>query len=243
MALSKTTAPRAATPPVRDEAIEADRLIDRILRLGVVVAVVAVVIQITSQLVNYFVFDGEIWNLNLDGEGNVFAWASSVTQFAAAFCCGLLVLEGWWSRRRLVALMLILAFFSLDDIVQLHERLTLSFIGDALGIERAYSRVVWPLLFFPLLGAAFVLLWRLAERAPRQATPLVRIGLAMLVLAVGAEAFSTLLHVGEDGYGTLQDTLLVAFEETLELGAWVVITAALAATFYGAVYERARRAG
>lgn len=242
MALSETRAPRATTAPVRDEAIEADRPIDRILRIGVAVAVIAVAVQIASQLVNYFVFDGDIWNLNLDGEGNFFAWASSVTQFGAAFCCALLALEGWWSRRRLVALMLILAFFSLDDIVQLHERLTLSFLGDALGIERAYSRAAWPLLFFPLLGAAFVLLWRLAERAPWQPQRFVRIGLAMLVLAVAAEALSTLLHVGEDAYGTLQDTLQVAVEESLELGAWIVITAALAATFYGAVYERARRA-
>ena len=230
MALSETAALRGGSTPPHDDLHVTDELVDRIMRVAVAIAVAGVVVQVVSQLVNYFVFDFEIWNLNVDADNNSFAWASSVAQFAVAFSCALLLLVGWWSFRPLAALTLILAYFSLDDIARFHEEIAYAFREDVLGVQLAYGRIIWPIMFFPLLAAAFVLLWRFAERAPRRAGRAIRIGLVMLVLAVFAEAFSTVFHVGTDPEGTLQDILQVAVEESLELAAWVLIAGATAAT-------------
>lgn len=239
MALSQRSAPLAETTP-RDGATKSDLLVDRILRIAVFVAIAGAVVQVLSQLVNYFVFDFAIWNLNVDADNNSFAWASSVAQFAAAFCCALLLLTGWWSFRRLLALTLILAYFSLDDIARFHEEIAYSFREDVLGVQLAYGRIIWPIMFLPLLAAAFILLWRFAERAGDPAGRAIRIGLVMLVLAVFAEAFSVVFHVGDDPEGTLQDILQVAVEESLELAAWVLIAGAAAATLCKVLIERGR---
>jgi hypothetical protein len=234
---SQSTAFRAASHPTREEASETDRLIERILRVGAAVAIAGAAVQVASQLLNYFVFDLDVWTLNVDADDNVFAWASSAAQFAAAFTCLLLAIAGWWSPRRLGVLALILALFSLDDIARFHERSSDS-VRSLFDIDLAYGRLIWPFLFFPLLGAAFVLLWRFAEEAPSRAGSFVRIGLVMLVLAVIAEGISTAFHVGEAEEGTLQDILQVAVEESLELSAWVLISSALAATLFWAASRR-----
>jgi len=241
VALSQRTAPRAASPPLRDEADETDELVERIMRAAAVLAVAGAVVQTISQLLNYFVFDFAISNLNVDADNNSFAWASSVAQFAAALCCALLLLLGWWSFRRLLALTLILAYFSLDDIVRIHERVAYSFREDVLGVQLAYGRMIWPIMFLPILAAAFLLLWRFAGQAPARAARGIRVGLGMLVAAVFAEAFSTVFHIGTDPEGTLQDILQVAVEESLELGAWILIAAATAATLCVTLIERGRR--
>jgi hypothetical protein len=226
----------------RDESDESRRLTERILRIGATVAVAGVVVQVVAQLVNYFVFDVQVWNLDVDADTNAFAWASSVAQFAAAFVCVLLAAVGWWSPRRLLALAAILAFFSLDDIARYHENLGSAVREDVVGAESGYGRLIWPIVFFPLLAAAFVLLWRLAERVYERSARFVELGLAMLVLAVLAEAASTVFHVGSDAEGTLPDVLEVAVEESLELAAWVLIAAALTATVCSVLYEKGRAA-
>jgi hypothetical protein len=238
VALVERTGPR--TTSVREVPDEAERLTERILGIGVVLAIAGAAVQTASQLLNYFVFDFEVWNLNVDADNNAFAWASSVAQFAAAFCCALLVLAGWWSARRLLALTLILAFFSLDDVARYHEDLAFSFREDVLGVQLAYGRIIWPIMFFPLLAGAFVLLWRFSEQAEARPARFVRIGLVLLVAAIFAEAASTVFHVGDDPEGTLQDILQVALEESLELVAWVLIAAAAAATLCSTLVERGR---
>jgi hypothetical protein len=231
VALSERTVSRADPSP-RSEADDHDPFIERLVRIGIGVAITGAVVQTASQLVNYFIFDGDVASLNVDADTNSFAWASSVTIFAAGFACAILALVGWWSVPKLAALAAILTFFSFDDIVRVHERVAYSLREDVLGLQLAYGRILWPILFFPLLAAAFLLLWRLAEQAPARAEWAIRTGLVMLVLAVVAEAFSTVLHVGTDPAGTLPDIIQVAIEESLEFAGWALIAAALVATVY-----------
>jgi hypothetical protein len=223
-----------------DHLDEPDAMPDRILRVGLVIAVVGTLVQGLSELVDYFAFDLDVWNLNADADNNAFAWASSVAQFAAAFCCSLLLIAGWWSFRRLLALTLILAFFSLDDIARFHEDLAFEFRQDVLGVQLAYGRVIWPILFFPLLAAAFILLWRFADQATARAAGFIRLSLVMLVLAVFAEMGSTAL--GSDSEDTLPYVLEVVVEEGLELAAWVLIAAAAAAVLTTTLIRRGRAA-
>jgi hypothetical protein len=237
VALLDRTARRAASSPNQPD--EPDSLPERILRLGLAIALVAVLIQTTAELTNYFVFDMDVWNLDVDADNNAFAWASSVAQYGAAFACVLLAVVGWWSTRRLVVLSLTLAFFSLDDIARYHENLG-SAVREDVGAQSGYGRLIWPIVFFPLLATAFVLLWRLSEQVYERAARFIRLGLVMLVLAVFAEAGSTVFHVGSDAEGTLPDVLEVSVEESLELAAWVLIAAAITATLCSVLYERGR---
>jgi hypothetical protein len=230
VAISERRAPRAPTrrPSPTDES---ERLVERVIRVSVGLTVAAVLVQVASEFVNYFAFDMEVWALNVDADNNAFAWASSVAQFTVAAFCLLLLLAGWWSRGPLLGLIAILIFFSVDDIVRIHEQVSSAFREDVLGVGGAWGRLVWPIIFMPLLAAAFILLWRFSERAPALAGRVTRIGLAMLVLAVFAEAFSTVLHLGEgDSLGTAPDVVEVAVEESLELAAWILIAGAVAAT-------------
>src|SRR5215213_9189819 len=145
-----------------------------------------------------------------------------------------IALVGGWSARRLVVLSLILVF-SLDDIARYHENLG-SAVREDVGAQSGYGRLIWPIVFFPLLGTAFVLLWRLSERVYERAARFIRLGLVMLVLAVFAEAGSTVFHVGSDAEGTFPDVLEVSVEESLELAAWVLIAAAITATLCSVLY-------
>lgn len=230
MAISERRAPGAPKrrPPAADES---ERLVARVLRIAVAVAVAAVLVQVASEFVNYFAFDMEVWALNVDADNNSFAWASSVAQFTVAAFSVLLLLAGWWSPWPLLSLTAILTFFSLDDIVRIHEEVGSVFREDVLGLGEAWGRLVWPIIFMPLLAGAFIVLWRFSERAPALAGRVTRIALVMLVLAVFAEAFSTVFHLGEDdSLGSLPDVVEVAVEESLELAAWILIAGALAAT-------------
>ncbi len=228
---------RTARSP--DQLDEPGRIPERILRIGFVIAIVGTLVQTASELVDYFAFDLDVWNLNIDADNNAFAWASSVAQFAAAFSCALLAITGWWSSRLLLALMLILAFFSLDDIARFHEDLSFGLREDVLGVQVAYGRVIWPIMFFPLLAAAFLLLWRFGDRAAARSGWFIRLGLVMLVLAVFAEMGST--TIAGDSENTLPYVLEVVVEEGLELAAWVLIATAMASTLSATLLDLGRR--
>ena len=51
----------------------------------------------------------------------------------------------------------LLAFFSLDDMVAIHEAVVVR-LEPVVGIREAYRRLLWPVLWFPALAGAFVLL-------------------------------------------------------------------------------------
>ncbi len=97
---------------------------ERIVAVGLVLALVAAVGQTIVGLVNGLVFDGRYGQLDLDREFNVFAWASSAATFAAAFAALLAAIALDEARARWATLAAILAFFSADDLLVLHERLT-----------------------------------------------------------------------------------------------------------------------
>jgi len=97
---------------------------ERIVTVGLVLALVASVGQTIVGLVNGLVFDGRYIQLDLDREFNVFAWASSAATFAAAFAALLAAVALEEGRARWATFATILAFFSADDLLVLHERLT-----------------------------------------------------------------------------------------------------------------------
>lgn len=199
------------------------------------IALVAVVVQSVAELANFgFSFDRAA--LNADEEYNAFAWASSMSTFAAAFFLFVPAAAAGALNRITLLLAAAIAFLSLDDAVGLHERVAERSV-EILDVEVPLQRVFWPLIYFPLLVFVFVILLRMArEVAPPFSTALGG-GLALLALAIVAE-LSSALYIGDDEH-TWANAVEVAVEEGAELAGWVLIAGAFAALAYLGAERRA----
>jgi hypothetical protein len=199
---------------------------DRVVTLGLGLALVAVSGQTVSHLFNEFALDGEIRNLDADAEFTTFAWAGSVSIFSAALGAALVAaLEGY---ARLYGVAAVLAFLSLDEIVQAHEQLALelaegSELPDYVGVR------LWLVLYGPLLLALAFVLWRFSARLRDPARRALLGGLGLLVLAVALEAVGLPTKWLDERGVEWPDVLRIAAEEAAELGGWILVATALLA--------------
>ncbi len=199
----------------------------RLVELGITIAVATVTTQAAAHLIGVRLLDDRYLHLNADDEHGIPAWLSSSATFAAAFAVLLLGLLREEVDRRLLALAGLLAFFSLDDAVGIHERLAEKVAG-ALGYGDAAERLIWPILYLPLLIVGVALLVYVGRQLPERLERLLRWGLGFLALAVATEGVSTLLYgVADVEYGSWPDALEVIVEEGAELAAWILIATAL----------------
>lgn len=194
------------------------------------VAVVAVIVQSAANLADFAFFDGDIKALNADEEQNAFAWASSVSTFAAGFFLLLPAVAAETLDRMTVALVSAIMFFSLDDAIALHERLADRSV-EIVDLEITVERIAWPILYLPALVLVFVMLLRMARASSEPIATLIKAGLALLVAAIFAETTSA-FYIGDADVGTWRDVLEVTFEEGAELAGWILIAGALAARAY-----------
>lgn len=212
----------------------------RLLLVGALLAAVVCTVQTIAHLVNHFAFDGEIFNLDADAEGNAFTWANSVAMFAAGFAALVIAIVGSRRRWQLVALASVLVLFSLDDAVQIHERFGYE-VGQALADELPFYVSVrfWLVVYMPLLVAAAWLLWVASREADREPRLFIRAGLGMLVAAIVVEAAGLGTKWLETRGVAWPDASRIALEEALELGGMIVIAAGLSAAAYLAVARHA----
>jgi hypothetical protein len=207
-----------------------------VIAAGVVLAVVAVVLQTIGFFANAFFLEYGIWNLDADRDGNALAWASSVATFAAALgalLLGLLAPTGRWQMFGMAAA---LSFLSLDDAAAIHEKLA-SRTVQSLDFPAIVGHAFWPLLYLPLLAFVVFSLWRLATNASKNIRRPMLLGIALLAAAVAAEMASSLWR-SEDSR-PLVDDLEIAFEEGAELAGWILIATAV----LGIVVDRLVRIG
>ena len=192
--------PSSVLSPDEPEAVMAEEpaaVFSIILR----VALVLVALQSVLHLVDAVVFDLRIARLDADAEQSVWSWAASASEFTAALGSALLLALAPGRRKSLGFLALVFAFFSMDDTVQIHERLANLAVFDAAGIS---GRFVWPVLYAPLMLVTFVLLWRVSGALAERCRSSVRTGLVLLGLAVVLEfAVSTVLV--STGHGRVDD--------------------------------------
>lgn len=195
-----------------------------IVRVGMWVAAVGFAAQGIADMVGFIWFDGTVGQLSADAELTIWSWASSTATACAALAAGLLAVAQRGRRLTYLFLAATLAFFSADDMLQIHERLKAN-----LGGAHETTRIVWPVVYLPLLVASFLLLWRCAAHAFGPARRSIRLGLLMLVAAVGWEAVSFfMVQIGLDR-GTFAYELEVVVEEGLELAGWILIASGLMA--------------
>ncbi|MCZ7590363.1 MAG: hypothetical protein M5U27_16190 [Gaiella sp.] len=200
---------------------------DSFITLGLALAIVAFVAQTLMHLTDVYLLDRQLQFINADEEANIPTWASASSAFVAAVAALLLAVA---SGRRVLygGLAALLGFMSLDDAVQVHERIVHRRV-HSLGPIHDAARIVWPLLYLPLLILGFVLLVLAARALTTRPRVCVWLGLGLLVASVGAEFVGTLiLELGATKMSLLY-TLEVIVEEGAELVGWIAIAVGLLA--------------
>lgn len=202
---------------------------DRVLVIGIAIAAVTVTVQSVGHLVGVRLLDDRYLHLNADDELGLAAWTSASAAFAAAFGVLLLALLQETIDRWLLALVGLVAFFSLDDAVVVHERAAEKIAG-AFGWGEYAERLTWPILFLPLFAAGLILLLYAANLLPPRSRRVVYWGIGLFVVALAAEAISSLLYSSADvERGSWPDALEVIVEEGAELAGWIIIAGAFLA--------------
>lgn len=217
--------------PLRDERASA------LLRVGLAIAAITVTAQAVAHVVGVQFLDDRYLHLNADDELGLPSWVSSSATFAAAFAAFLLALMQERIDASLLMLAGLLAFFSLDDAIAVHERLG-ERVADALGYGETAQRLIWLILFLPLFALAAILLVSTAWRLPGRLAGLVLFGLLLLLLALATELVSSVLYeLADVERGSWADTIEVVLEESAELAAWILIATALLAAVSIAAHE------
>lgn len=198
---------------------------ESLLKLGAWAAIVAVTIQTAAHFVYAYVWPSLL--LNADNDWATFAWVSSVVTFSGALAASVLAAVGP-ERGPKLALAAILALFSFDEGVRLHERLA-AHVDSLIPWEEA-GRAAGMLVLLPLMAVAFVVLWRLSGGEAGRVRGQIRLGLGLLVTATLLEAVvSTLIRHGGWRGTDLPMVLEVVIEEGAELGGWILIVTGVAA--------------
>jgi hypothetical protein len=200
---------------------------ERLLAMGLVATVVAVALQTLAHWTNAFVLGGDVWNLDADEEGNAFTWASSAATFAGGLAALLWAATVAERRRGFLVLGAILVFFSLDDVIQLHEQLGLEFGTELLGLPDYIGVRLWTVFYTPLLLLVGVLLWVLPEHFWPRAAMFVRGGLVVLVAAFLVELVGAGTRWLEERGTAWPDDLRTGLEEGLELSGWMFVATGL----------------
>ena len=204
----------------------------RLLGLGLLLALFGVTAQTVIDLVNAFALGGRHDQLNADLEGNAFAWASASATFAAAFVCLFHAVVLRERRRSFVALAAIFGVLSVDDIAQIHERIGWRLQQD-LGLPESIGARSFVFVYLPLVVTAAYLIWRVLADQPEQIRLFVLVGLALLGVAFLLEPLGTAWE-----FESTPDRIESAVEEGLELGGWILIASGLTALLYSSIAPR-----
>jgi hypothetical protein len=212
---------RAAVPALEENPVTA-----RIAVAGVAIAVAAVVGQTAIHLFNAWALDYRWGFFDVASDEDLFAWASVSATAAAALAALLIAVTARPPAIKLLALAALVAFLSLDDLAKLHELIG-GWISGILDLWDKADRLVWPVLFLPLLTGVLALLLDVSAQGPAHARRLVRIGIGLLALAVVLEVGSQGLYkIGFDD-PDLPLVLELVAEEGAELGGWILISTGL----------------
>ena len=220
--IADSSRPRQA-PDYTESAESLSGPFNRVLTVGVVVALAAAVVQTLVHLLNAAFFDRA--QLDARAEANTMTWASSVATFAAAFAAALHAVLLSERRRAYAFIACVFAFFSLDEALHVHERLAESVLA-AVGQDTSWDSVVWPAFYLPLAGMVAVLLVSLTRTTPTRARRFVLVGLVLLVTAVAAEVLSAPVSTSETEGGWAH-VFESAYEEGAELTGWILIATGL----------------
>ena len=209
-----------------------DEMVSRVCAAGVWLAIALVVLQSVVDTANEYLLTAPRDGLNPGREGNVFTWASVAGSYAAGL--GAFLLAAFDARRRLAALTagLILVYFSLDDLLTLHER-----VDEAIGGGSLHADV---LLFAPLFVALLLTLARLRPLLDDRPRRILDAGALCLVLSVVFDevVVEITLRLAERGV-TWPHHIKGVLEEGLELAGMLLLATAFAGAAVASIERRA----
>ena len=195
--------------------------LDGLAIAGFAAAGAALVVQATAQLVDFWVFDLHLRALddNTDSASNAFAWVSVVLMLATAITYGRIAMISTANRRLAGWIAGLLALLVVDNRVHIHDRV-------------AHGK----LLFVPIAGAVFVLLWRFSAAQTPLERLLIRGGLGFLFVSFVVHLFGhTILSWGGWHVHDWQYQLKIVIKESSEKAGWVLVL------FGGLAHLRASR--
>ena len=181
------------------------------------------------------------FDLDVEGEGNIFAWASTVATFAAAYASALLALTLRARALRLTVLAISFAFLSLDDMAEVHERLGAKVFRDALGLQPRISEQLEVLLYAPVFAVALWIMWTLLGDAPRRTSLVLIVGVALLGLGVASEVGGVVTRALEEHGVPRVNGARLAVEEASELAGWILVATALGSRVHPHRFRRSQR--
>jgi hypothetical protein len=199
----------------------------RLTRLGGRLALIAVVVQTAAHLGNAYLLDYRLGLANAEGDTTAWSWSSAVVTFTVAFCLALRLVITRSGQLVDWLAVLGLMFLSQDDTNAYHERLStvyrsISWLPDHSG------RLLWPVLFAPLMLLIVFVLVRRSRSAAPHARSQVHVGIALLFAAILLEMASTAL-VNVVDYEHWSYVVEVALEEGAELGGWILVASGFTA--------------
>ena len=199
----------------------------RIVVTGTFAAISAAAVQTTCHLLNAFVLDDRYRALEADAQGNVFDWVSAMAIAAAASTAIACAVPH--ARRLTYGLSgALLAYLSVDELAGFHERLGTAIAPHLPGPLSGLGDRVTPLIYLPLIGTVFVLLWVVAARGTAGAG-LLRWGLGLLTGAILIRlAAAGVKLAGDQVSGPARD-VGAALDQAFQLAAWLLVAAGLAA--------------
>lgn len=216
-----------------------DRLVERLVAWSYAAAITAGLLLIATTLVNALLLDGRAESLDGRVEASIWTWASSSATAAAAIAALVHAIFFPSARVRWTTLGLILAFFSLDDSMRIHET-----IGNRVRVTLdlpSYTGGMWLLVYLPLLA---VVVWALFQTAREHAGSVRRAvlaGLALLAAAVVLEAIGIpTKRLAEDSI-TWPHAGRGILEEATELAGLVLLAGALGSALVASIGDAARR--
>ena len=209
--------------PIDPAESSADEALRRVVRFTARLAGTAFLALLIVHVVNQMLVDEPLLALDADEDGSSWSWAAISAEAVAGALLALLAATVSSSRGMKFAA-LVMVYLSLDDFIRIHENLGSIFTPFPHAV-----RVLWPLMYFPLLAALMIVLWRLCQGRGSEVTALVRSGLVVLAVAVALEVLGVALFAAGQGHQTFAYELEVGLEEGLELAGWILIAGGMAA--------------
>lgn len=184
-----------------------------------------------ASIFNHVVLDDALPDLNAIREATINNWLSVTMSFAAGSMALLAAAAGPAGRRLLAGLGAAILVLSIDDGIELHER-----VGENIGINHIETAIFAPLYF----GVVLAILALSIQQAPRLAWTL-RAGVVALFCAVAVELPSSLTRDLEADGTTWPQAARVAVEEGLEVAGWTLLAGALLTLFCLRLLSEARQ--
>jgi hypothetical protein len=182
--------------------------VESFVTAGLLLTLLVVVAQVTTQLIDFGVYDLRLGALDSNRHASVFGVASLLAQGSAAVAAA--ALSSSQPNGRYWALLALL-------------------IGGLLAVRVSTSFSTTPLL--PFVGVIFVALWYLSAELPARAARTIRLGLYLLVFSFAVHVFGPkVVSALGDGSSSWPYQLKGVLKHGTELAGWMLVTIGIAST-------------